>query len=69
MVDGRLGVGGTGEGGEGDRRGRKVQGGNSFERDRMRGAILDDAAIVCSTLSFAGTSLFQVAVNVLRVRV
>ena len=28
------------------------------ERDRMRIAILDEASIVCSTLSFAGSSIF-----------
>ncbi|GFR43539.1 hypothetical protein Agub_g4420, partial [Astrephomene gubernaculifera] len=33
-------------------------GGGGAERDRMRVAILDEANIVCSTLSFAGSSVF-----------
>ena len=28
------------------------------ERDRMRVAVLDEASIVCSTLSFAGSAMF-----------
>jgi hypothetical protein len=29
------------------------------ERDRLRTAILDEAAVVCSTLSFAGAGVFS----------
>uniref|UniRef100_A0A7S0WSL5 Helicase ATP-binding domain-containing protein n=1 Tax=Chlamydomonas leiostraca TaxID=1034604 RepID=A0A7S0WSL5_9CHLO len=48
IVDARLGV-------ENDRKGGNV---SRVERDRMRMAILDEASIVCSTLSFAGSSIF-----------
>ncbi|GIL49937.1 hypothetical protein Vafri_6246 [Volvox africanus] len=52
IVDSRLGAG---------EKGGKTGGGGSAgaaERDRMRVAILDEANIVCSTLSFAGSSVF-----------
>ncbi len=44
-----------------DKGGGKSKGGvsNYIERERMRLAILEEASVVCSTLSFAGHPMFQ----------
>ncbi|CAI5472811.1 unnamed protein product [Closterium sp. Yama58-4] len=39
--------------------GAKTAGAGGVERDRIRVAILDEAAIVCSTLAFAGSGVFS----------
>ncbi|CAI5466534.1 unnamed protein product [Closterium sp. Yama58-4] len=39
--------------------GAKMAGAGGVERDRIRVAILDEAAIVCSTLAFAGSGVFS----------
>ncbi|GJP43980.1 hypothetical protein CLOM_g3376 [Closterium sp. NIES-68] len=39
--------------------GAKTAGTGAVERDRIRVAILDEAAIVCSTLAFAGSGVFS----------
>ena len=39
------------------------------ERDRMRVAVLDEASIVCSTLSFAGSQMFYRMTRKVRGRV